>query len=394
MGIFKKRNTPVSNSADSTLHWFLTSDAYDMLCVGDYVRLTDNAEFQTGLNVIADLVSNMSIKLMANTEKGDKRIYNELSRKLDIEPNRYMTRKKLIKFITYNLLVDGNQITLPEHDREGNLLSLNPIKSENVSFNDYGLSYDILINGVKFECDEVLHFTLNAKSDSTFVGRGYQVELKDILSNLKQAGATKKAFMGSKYMPPVIVSVDSNNKSLSTKEGREKIIDSYIDTDQGKPWVIPSTSMDVKQVKPLTLKDLAINETVQIDKRTVAAVLRIPAFLLGVGEYNEDEYNNFINTTILSIAKTLEQEMTKKLIYSPKMYIQFNVRSLLQYSIQTLASVGKDLRAIGVIDGNEVRDWIGMSPREGLDELVMLENYIPSDKLGDQKKLGDETNGD
>lgn len=28
-----------------------------------------------------------------------------------------------------------------------------------------------------------------------------------------------------------------------------------------------------------------------------------------------------------------------------------------------------------------------MSPREGLDELVMLENYLPTDKLGDQKKL-------
>jgi hypothetical protein len=34
-----------------------------------------------------------------------------------------------------------------------------------------------------------------------------------------------------------------------------------------------------------------------------------------------------------------------------------------------------------------------MQPRDGLDELVMLENYIPTSKLGDQLKLKQGGNG-
>ena len=107
----------------------------------------------------------------------------------------------------------------------------------------------------------------------------------------------------------------------------------------GQPWLIPADQFEVEQIKPLSLADLAINDTVKLDKETVAAVLGVPPFVLGVGDYDSAAWDSFINNTIRPIAQSIEQEMTRKLILSPKMYLMFNVARLYSYDLQKLSTV-------------------------------------------------------
>lgn len=176
--------------------------------------------------------------------------------------------------------------------------------------------------------------------------------------------------------------------AFSTKEGRSKLIDEYITTNNaGEPWVIPADQIDIKEVRPLSLSDIALNDNVKLDTQKVAALLGVPPFLLGVGTYSQQEWNNFIQNKVKTIATYLQQEMTRKLILNPRWYLRFNVMSLMDYDLSQIVSVMTALQDRGDVTGNEVRDRIGMSPKEGLDELKILENYIPADMSANQKKL-------
>ena len=379
---FKKREQPCIG--------FLIDQQSDGLCVPGYTSLDRNPEIMTACRSIAELIGTITIHLMMNTPDGDVRIENELSRMIDITPMPYMTRKAWMESIVMNMLLygRGNAVVLP-HTRAGYLRKLEPIAADRVSFVPIGYSdYQVWIDGKAFRPDDVLHFTYNPDKLYLWKGQGINVSLKSIADNLKQAEATKKGFLESKWKPSIIVKVDAMNDSFADPKKRKELLENYIETEgAGQPWVIPGEQIDVKEIRPLTLADLAISDTVEIDKKTVAAVIGVPPFLLGVGDYDQEAWNNFVRTKVRAIVTEIAQEMTRKLIISPDWYLRFNELSLLDWDLQTIANVYGELRKQGIVDGNEVRDRIGMGPREGLNELVMLENYIPADRLGDQSKL-------
>lgn len=362
----------------------------DSFCVPGYIPLDKCPEIMTGVRRIAELIGTMTIHLMNNTEQGDVRIVNELSRMIDINPMPNMTRSTWVQAFVTTLLLSGrgNAIVLP-HTSRGLLRRLEPIAASRVSFNPIGWSdYEVYIDGRRYRPDDVLHFVYNPDPTYLWKGKGVNVSLADLARNLKQAEKTKEGFLASKWKPSVIIKVDAMTPQFATPEGRKQMLESYIESDgEGQPWIVPGEQIDIETIKPLTLADLAISDTVEVDKRTVAAVLGIPPFVLGVGEYNQKAWNAFVQNTIRPIALGIAQEMTRKLIVSPNWYLKFNTLSLMDWDIQTISEVFGKLSDRGFVTGNEVRDRIGMSPVEGLDEFRILENYIPYDMSGLQAKL-------
>ncbi len=368
---------------------FAPGSLFDEICTSGYTPLTRIPEVVSCARKIAELIGSATIHLMNNTEDGDERIVNNLSRLIDIEPMPNMTRGTWMEGIVMTLLLygNGNAVVQP-HTSHGYFQSLEPIAATRVGFENLGYrDYRITIDGKVKDPKSLLHFVYNPDQTYLWKGNGITVALKDVLENVTQARATEKAFMKSEYKPSLIVRVDSLIDEFATPEGRQKLIDDYLKpSKEGAPWMIPAEQFDVQQVKPLTLGDLAISDSVKLNKQMIAALFGVPAWVVGAGEYKKDEWNMFIQTKIMSLAKLIASEMTKKLILNPSWYLTFNVWSLMDYDLKAVSDVllaGSDR---GFVNGDEWRDRVHMNPA-GLKEYRVLENYIPWDMAGMQKKL-------
>ena len=386
------RDAPARRSVPASGVALVAPDAWRALCAEGYRPVTQCPEVQMCVGVYADLIASMTLRLMRNTPEGDVRVKNELSRRLDIAPNPVMTRQQLMAVIVRALMEGGNQVTVPTY-RDGYLEKLTPLPPSEVSLVGDGVTVDgyrVLWQGREYRPDEVLHFVLNPDPAQPWRGQGYGASLRDVVRSIRQANATRQALQESP-VPSIIVKVDGLTEEFASPEGRAKMRAEYLDSnDSGMPWFIPAEAFSVEQVKPLTMADLAIADGLTLDKRSVAAIYGVPPYLVGVGEYHQDEYQHFVTTRVMAVAHEIEQVLTRGLLWAEDLYWAFNARSLYNYALLDLISAGKELVDRAAMTRNEWRDWLGLPPGEGMDELYLLENYLPTNRLGDQKKLIEE----
>lgn len=342
------------------------------------------------VSAYADMISDMTIHLMRHTEGGDVRVINELSRRVDIEPNPHMQRKQLIYWIVHTLMLegDGNAVLIPVYDG-GYLTELIPVPPSTVTFigaRQAG-TYTICIAGRDYDPDDLIHIAVNPAPDRPWLGTGMRLYLRDAVQCLSRASAVKGSLMESPS-PSIIVKVDGLTDEYADPAGQDRLSDRFESARRdGRPWYIPAEAFDVVQVKPMTMQDLAIRDNVELDRRTVAAMFGVPPFMVGVGDFSRDAYNNFIASRLMGVAQYIEQALTRKILYSEDYYFKFNPRSLYNYQLSELITAGSQMVDRMAMRRNEWRDWVGLPPDEDMTDLLALENYIPADRLGDQKKL-------
>lgn len=351
-----------------------------------YHAASDAPEVTGAIWRIADLVASMPIHLLRNTEDGDVRVHNRLARKLDIDPYSLGSRQSLVQWIVYTMLTTGEAVCIPI-TAGGQLLDIVPAPGATLFRNPGDRGYRVRHKSAEYSNEEILHFRLRPDPSDPWRGQSMEVNLQPVVDSLTQAQQTKTAYLSSEYKPPLIIAVNSDS-DLADESQRRRFVNGYLKRrNPAEPWIIPADLMNVSQVKPLTLQDLALKDGVELDKSTVSTLLDIPKFLLGSGQFISAEYNAWISRRIMTIAQILQQELTAKLVPGPDMYVKLNPWGIYAYTLPELATIAMNLKNAGMMTGNEGRNWLSLPPLPGLNELTALENYIPVELAGNQAKL-------
>lgn len=389
-GSVRKGADAPSNERRSVM--LCSEQVWHELCIDGYKPVSQCPEVQMCINAYARSVAMMTIHLMQNVKNGDVRVKNELSRKVDISPAPYMGRTNLMYMLVRQMMAEGNALLYPEV-RNGYLEWLRPLPPSQYQLVEEGDGYIVRYNGKNLQPDEVINLVYNPDPERPWKGQGVTVDVREMVKCIRQANTTRNALLESPA-PSLIVKVDGLVEDLASPEGHDEMADRYLSNARsGKPWMIPAEAMEVTTVQPLSINDLAIKDNLELDKRAVAAMMGIPAFKVGVGAYNEQEHNMFVATQLPFVTEIIEQELTAKLLISHEMYFRFNKRSLMSYALKDLSAMGQAMTDRLAMRRNEWRELMGFPPDDEMDELIALENYIPADRLGDQKKLNDGVEG-
>lgn len=381
--ISQRRGAPINNTRSVML---CSQDAWTVLCADGYKPLTECSEVKMCINAYARAVATMTIHLMQNVKNGDIRIRNGLSRKVDINPAPHMGRTNLMYMIVRTMMERGNALVYPEY-KGGYLEWLRPLKPSRAQIMDLEDDFRVQYNGRTLMPDEMLNFVYNPDPERPWRGLGVTVDVGEMVKALRQAGSTRQSLLESPA-PALIIKVADLASDFQEKDGQEKLAAKYASSVRnGQPWFVPSEAMEVTSVKPMSIADLAIKDNLELDKRAVAAMMGIPAFMVGVGAYNDVEYKNFVAAKLPFVTEIIEQELNRGLLIADDLHFRLNKRSLMAYSIGDITSLGQAMVDRMAMRRNEWRDLMDLPPDDEMEELLALENYLPEDRLGDQKKL-------
>lgn len=336
-------------------------------------------EFERAIETIGGLLGSLTLQVWQTKPGGAKeRLKNAKSYWLDVEPIPGMTRLEWTKKVVRTMYEKGVCFVAVESFGGNEQLKI---------LEDFFIQSDGTVKSYKtneaYKLEELLRFSAGTKPAVD--------ALRQTNENLKMAAALKARFLKNSFTPSLVVKVDVDMSALTEENDQrlktlQKVISRSAET--GQPMIFEQGFVDIQELKGRTYEELGLDVALKDEQMKVAAFFGLPAFLVGAGSFNREEYNLFIKTTFMTLVRMFEQQLSR-VFASDEIYVKYNTERLLSIDLREQMAFVSECLAQGIMTPNEARQKLGLTPSssKGMNEFRILENYVPVAKLGDQAKL-------
>ena len=302
-------------------------------------------------------------------------------------PNPLMSAQKFQEKMAAQLILNGNAFASITRDRNGMPVELFPLPAVGVEADyrngelylkftlDNGKSYT-------FNYDDIIHLRMNYYDNDIF-GNSLMPTLAPLLkiNNTIDDGIVK-AIKNSSLIRWLLKST-SSIRTDDLKKLAKEFSDSFLNTSSETGGVAATDSK--VEAQQIDSKDYVPNfEILKSVKDRIYSLFGVSEKIVQ-GNYTEDEWNSFYESSIEPIAVDFANEYTRKL-FTPKKRSYGN-KIIFEASNLACATIGTKLNFLQMVDRgaltpNEWREIFNLAPVEGGDEPIRRLDTRPTTEGG------------
>jgi len=399
---------PLSNFVSNVRRmWLGTTETYDKLIMPSILSGTPFDISQsdkvstvfTCIKILSETISRIPLNIYDNTDDG--RIVDKTDYRYPIlhyNPNNWTSNQVFIQALEYWRNLKGNSFARIYRTPAGLVKSLVLIPPSKVTgytvVNDE--LYYIILNDSNIEetinSTDILHFRGITK-DGIWGINPLEAVRQNVSASFKALNAVDSFYSNNAMSPKAIKSTISGANQKAMLDAVEEFKQKYAGpSNAGQMIVLPPNS----SIEDLTLNfaDAEFVNTMKLNAQTIAALFGIPSWMVGILEQTkyssvETTAMEFKNTTLAPIGRMYRQEFESKLLTTEERLagksIEFNFNAFVELDSTTRIANLKNLLMMGAITPNDICRREGYETFEGGDLHVMPANYVPIEKLGEEK---------
>lgn len=304
------------------------------------------------------------------------------------EPNPYMTGQQFLEKMTTNLLLNNNAFALIIRDRNGYPIAMYPVNAMHteVLFDDQANCYLRFTykngNTGTFHYEDIIHLKRDYYS-SDILGDGNGEALAALMECVGTIDQGIVKAVKNSSLIRWLLQFKSSMRPEDVKRGTVEFVNNYLTSETesfGAAGI--DAKADIKQIEP---KDYVPNAGV-----TDRIVDRIYSYFntnknIVQGDFDEDQWNSYYELVIAPIAQQISEVFTIRLLSRRErsfgQKIKFESANLAYASMKTKLAL-TDFLDRGIMNANEIREYMSLAAIPGGDEYVRRLDTVPIDENG------------